>query len=63
MYEVKVYRGVMSRDNEEWYKIWRGIDLSFENWHEEFDKFQLDHSKIENICSLIGSFDQSICLS
>ena len=22
-----------------WCKIWRGIDLSFQNWHEEFDKF------------------------
>ena len=36
MYE---YRGVMCYGNEEWCKIWRGIDLSFQNWHEEFDKF------------------------
>ena len=27
-------------------KIWRGIDLSFKNWHEKFDKFWLEHSKI-----------------
>ena len=25
----------MCHDNEEWCKIWRGIDLSFQNWHEE----------------------------
>ena len=25
-------------DNEEWCKIWRGIELSVQNWHEEFDK-------------------------
>ena len=30
-YELKIYRGVMNHDNEEWYKIWRGIDLSFQN--------------------------------
>ena len=26
-------------DSEEWCKIWRGIDLSIQNWHEEFDEF------------------------
>ena len=45
MYELKIYRGVLCHDNEEWYKIWRGIDLSFQNWHEEFDKFWPDHLK------------------
>ena len=29
MYELKIYREVMSRDNVEWYKNWRGTDLSF----------------------------------
>ena len=29
----------MCHDNEEECKIWRGIDLSFQNWHEEFDEF------------------------
>ena len=29
MYEFKIYRGVMCHDNEEWYKNWRGTDLSF----------------------------------
>ena len=32
-------RGVICHDNEEWRKIWRGIDLSFQSWHEEFDNF------------------------
>ena len=35
----KKYRGGIFHDTEEWYKIWRGIDVSFQNWHEEFDKF------------------------
>ena len=39
MYELKIYRGVMCHDNEEWCKIWRGIDLSVQIWHEEFDNF------------------------
>ena len=30
---LKIYRGVLCHDNEEWYKIWRGIDLSVQNWH------------------------------
>ena len=37
--ELKIHRGFMCHDNEEWCKIWRGIDLSFQNWHEEFDKY------------------------
>ena len=24
---------------EEWWNIWRGIDLSFQNWYKEFDNF------------------------
>ena len=43
----------MCHDNEEWCKIWRGIDLSFQNWHEKFDKFWPEHSKV---CILMGSF-------
>ena len=29
----------MCHDNEEWCKIWRGIDLSIQNCDEEFDEF------------------------
>ena len=56
MYELKIYRGVLCHDNEEWYQIWTGIDLSVQNWHEEFDKFWPEHSKISKICTLTGCF-------
>ena len=36
--------------------IWRGIDLSFQNWHEEFDKFWPKDLKVPKICTLMGSF-------
>ena len=39
MHELKNYRGVICHNNEEWYKIWRGVDLSFQNWHEQFAVF------------------------
>ena len=56
MYELKIYRGVLCHNNEEWYKIWRGIDLSVQNWHEEFDKFWCKHFKIRKFCTLIKFF-------
>ena len=34
----------MYYDNEEWCKIWREIDLLFQNWHEEFDEFWPEQS-------------------
>ena len=37
--------GVMCHDNDEWCKIWRGIDLSVQNWHEEFDNFDQSTQK------------------
>ena len=47
----------MFHDKEEWCKIWREIDLSFQNWHEkEFDKFWPEHKKISKIWTLISSF-------
>ena len=45
MYELKIYREVICDDNEEWCKTWSGIDLSLQNWLDEFDKFWLEHSK------------------
>ena len=56
IFELKIYRGVMCHDNEEWCKNSRGIDLSVQNWHEEFDKFWPEHSKISKICTLMGFF-------
>ena len=35
---------VMTMNNNA--KFWRDIDFSFQNWHEEFNKFWLDYSKI-----------------
>ena len=46
----------MYHDNEEWCKIWRGIDVSFQNWHEEFDEFWSEHLKVSKIFLLMGSF-------
>ena len=46
----------MCNENEEWYKIWRGIDLSFQNWHEEFDEFWPEHLKVSKIFILMCSF-------
>ena len=35
MCELKIYRGLLCHENGEWCKIWREIDLSVQNWHEE----------------------------
>ena len=32
MYELKIYRGVICHDNEQWCKTWRGRDLSVEEF-------------------------------
>ena len=37
--ELKKYRGGIFHEPEEGYKVWRGIDLSFQNSHKEFDTF------------------------
>ena len=50
------YRGVISNDTEEWWKSWREIDLSFQNWHKEFDKFWLENLKVSKIYTLMGCF-------
>ena len=54
--ELKKYREVIFHETEEGCKIWRGIDSSFQNWHEEFDKFWPGDSKVSKIFTLIGSF-------
>ena len=46
----------MCTDTEDWCKIWREIDLPFQNWHEEFDEFWPEHSKDSKICTLMDSF-------
>ena len=46
----------MCHDKEKWCKIWRGIDLSFQNWHEEFDELWPEHLKVSKIFILMCSF-------
>ena len=56
MHKLKMYRGVMCNDTEERWKIWRGIDLSFQNWHKQFDEFWFEHWKVSKIYILMGCF-------
>ena len=56
LFELREYRGVIFHKTEEAYKIWRGVDLSFQNWHKEFDKFWHEHSKVSKIFTLTSSF-------
>ena len=56
LFELKNYRGDIFQETGEVCKIWRWIDLSFQNWHKEFDKFWTEHSKVSNIFTLMGSF-------
>ena len=55
-YELKIHRGVMCHENKEWCKISRGTDLSFQNYHEEFDEFWLEHLNVSQIFILMCSF-------
>ena len=48
-------------DNEKRCKIGRGIDLSFQNWHESFD-FDQSTQKFQNIALKWAAFDQSIIM-
>ena len=34
LFDLKKYRGVILHEAEEGYKIWRGIDSSFQNWQK-----------------------------
>ena len=56
MYELKVFREVLCHNNEEWYKIWRGVGFTVQNWPEEFDIFWPEHSKISKLCTLMSLF-------
>ena len=55
LFELKKYRGVIFHETEEVYKISRGIESSFQNWHKEFDKFWPERSKVSKIFTLMGS--------
>ena len=50
------YRGVIFHEPEKGYKIWSRIDLSFQNWLQEFDKIWTKRTKVSKIFILLGSF-------
>ena len=56
MHELQTYRWVISNETGEWWKIWRGVDLSFQNWQKEFDEFWLQDSKVLKVYILMGCF-------
>ena len=58
LFELKRHRGVIfhDTDTEEWCKIWSGINLLFQNWHEEFVKLWPEYSKVLKFFNLKGSF-------
>ena len=45
----------MSHDIKDWCKIWRKINLLFQNW-QEFGEFWSNPSKVSKITTLIGLF-------
>ena len=49
MFELKIYRGVIFHDTEEWCKIWRKTNSWFGKWHEKFGKCSPDHSKVSKL--------------
>ena len=53
LFELKKYRRVIFHETGEGYKIW--IDLLFQNWHKEFNKFWPEHSKVSEMSTLMGS--------
>ena len=56
MHELKIYRGIMGNDTKELWKVLRGIDLLFKNWHKEFDEFLLENLKVSKTYTLMGCF-------
>ena len=55
MFELKSTKDIF-HDTKERRKIWRGIDLPVQNWHDEFNEFWPEHFKVSNVCTLIGCF-------
>ena len=53
---ASTYRWVMCNDTDEWWKIWREIDLLFQNWHKEFDEFWFENLKVSKTYTLIRCF-------
>ena len=49
LFDLKKSGRVMVHDSEKWCKLWRGIDLWFEKWQEEFSKFSPEHLKVSKL--------------
>ena len=49
LFELKKYQEIIFHETEEGRKTWRVINLLFQNWHKEFDKFWTEHSKVSLI--------------
>ena len=44
LFELKNYTGVIFHETERGYNVWRGINLSSQNWHKKSDNFWPEHS-------------------
>ena len=49
MFELIKYRGIVFDDTKYWCKIWSKTDLCFQKWHDEFQKFSPEHSKVSKL--------------
>ena len=56
LFELKKYRGVIFRETEEGYKIWKGTDFSFKIDIRNLTGFDLSTQKSQTIFTLRGSF-------
>ena len=54
--QLKKYRGRIFHETEEGYKIWKGIELLFQNCDKEFNKIWPEHSKVSKIFILMSFF-------
>ena len=59
MFELNKYKKAMFDGTEDWCKIWRNTDLSFQKWQEEFGKFSPEHSKVSKLRLWWDPFIQS----
>ena len=46
---MKKYRRIISRDTDEWCKVWRKTGSWLQKWHYEFGKFYTSSGKSENL--------------
>ena len=39
VFQLEYFRGIMSHDTEEWWKVWRKTEFWFQKWLKEFGEF------------------------